>query len=177
MAISRRSRWLLYAVAAVLTLIAVRWAGGDERTATDAQPPARAERSERPARADGAAAETAPDVNIEKLPRRAHEAPGGDLFKPNSWQAIAQEEARKQAPPPPPPPKPTAPPLPFKYLGKLVEDERTLVFLVRDDRNFIVRAGDTIEGTYRVDEIAEQSMTFTFLPLKERQVLALGGQN
>jgi hypothetical protein len=174
MAISTRQRWLVYVVAAVLTLVAMRWAGGQDRAAPEAA------RSERPAheaaRAEPALVAAAPELNLEKLARREHDAPGGDLFKPSSWQAIAQEEARKSAPPPPPP-KPQAPPLPFKFLGKLVEDERTLVFLVRDDRNFIVKAGDTIEGAYRVDEIADAAMTFTYLPLKQQQSLALGGAN
>lgn len=171
-AISARQRWLVYVVAAVLTLVAMRWAGGQDREA----PPEAA--SGRPARETPARVEpvAAPDVNLDRLARRAHDRPSGDLFKPNSWREIALAEARRSAPPSPPP-KPQAPPLPFKYMGKLVEGERTLVFLTRADRNHIVKAGDTIDGDYRVDEVGEQSITLTYLPLGERQHLALGEGN
>ena len=71
-----------------------------------------------------------------------------------------------------PPPRPEAPPLPFTYLGKLVEDGRTTLFLAREDRNYVVRAGDTIDGTYRIEEIRDAAAVFVYLPLKSKQTLA-----
>jgi hypothetical protein len=76
--------------------------------------------------------------------------------------------------PPLPPPKPTAPPLPFVMLGEKWEDGQWQVFLGRNDETFVVRAGDTLDGRYRVDSIAPPTMTFTYLPLKERQTLTIG---
>ena len=51
------------------------------------------------------------------------------------------------------------------------------MFLTKDDRNFIVKPGDTLDGAYRVEEIGEQTLTLTFLPIGERQSLALGEVN
>lgn len=88
-----------------------------------------------------------------------------DPFRNKSWYV---------APPPPPPPKPTAPPLPFQFLGKLVESGETRVFLNYQGAHLIAKAGDVINGQYRVEEIVGNSMTFVYQPLKETQVLVIG---
>lgn len=77
-------------------------------------------------------------------------------------------------PPPPPPAKPTAPPLPFQFLGKLIEDGETRVFLNHQGKHLIARVGDVINGTYTVEAIAGGKMSFLYMPLKESQVLAIG---
>jgi hypothetical protein len=59
-------------------------------------------------------------------------------------------------------------------MGKLIDDGKTIVFLAKGDRNYVVHMGDTIDATYRVDEIGEQSMTLTYLPLESKQSLAVG---
>lgn len=92
---------------------------------------------------------------------------GIDPFRAKSWYV---------APPPPPPAKPTAPPLPFQYLGKLNEDGEIRVFLNHQGKHLIARTGDIINDTYRVDEIAAGRMSFVYLPLKEIQVLAIGAE-
>lgn len=88
-----------------------------------------------------------------------------NLFRAQSWQP--------PPPPPPPPEKPKAPPLPFTYLGHLVEDRGVALFLGRQQQTLIVRAGDTIDGTYRVDAITAQRAVFTYLPLDVQQPLIL----
>lgn len=90
-----------------------------------------------------------------------------DPFRNKNWYV---------APPPPPPPKPVAPPLPFKYLGKLSEDGQIRVFLNHQGKYLIARTGDVIDGIYRVEEIAGSQMTFFYQPLKERQVLLIGSE-
>lgn len=89
--------------------------------------------------------------------------------------AFAARSWRKPAPPPAPPPAPTAPPLPFTYLGKIASTEANMVFVAQGDRNLIVRAGDTINATYRVERIAGNVLTFTHLPTGIQQTLAIGG--
>ena len=69
-------------------------------------------------------------------------------------------------------PVPQPPPLPFSYMGKLVEGKVTTIFLTHDDENYIARLGDTINERYRVEEIGEDQMVLTYLPLKRRQHLA-----
>jgi hypothetical protein len=92
------------------------------------------------------------------------------LFAPKSWYV---------PPPPPkavPPPPPSAPPLPFTYMGKLIEDGQMTVFLTKQDRNYVVKVGDTIDGTYKVEEVSARMMTLTYLPLKIKQTLMIGGE-
>jgi hypothetical protein len=167
MAIAAKQRWILYAVALVLTLVAVRWAGGQDRT--EAQPAAPAPRAERPVRdADPARADAVPEVRLDLLGKRAAVAPAGDPFRAQSWEPPVEQRVRRAAPPPPPP---QAPPIPFAYMGKLVDDGTTTVFLARADRNYVVRAGDTIDGTYRIEKIGDEAVELVYLPLKARQTL------
>lgn len=172
MAISRRARWLGYVMLLAMTLAAARWAGGQDPPAG----PVRPERAERPSGSRDVASEPLPELAIDKLGRRAPAASAKDLFPATSWEQQARAEQLKNNPPPKPapPPPPQAPPLPFTYMGKMIEDGKVTVFLVRGDRNVIARAGDTIEGVYRVDSIDDRFVQFTYLPLNQTQQLAFG---
>ena len=79
-------------------------------------------------------------------------------------------------PPPPPVAKPVAPALPFQYLGKLIEDGETRVFLNHQGKHLIAKVGDVINGTYTVEEISGGQMTLLYQPLKEKQVLSIGSE-
>ena len=70
-----------------------------------------------------------------------------------------------------------APPLPFTYLGKLIIDGEVVVFVSTPERNFAVRKGDLINGTYRIDRIAPPTLSLTYLPLNEKQTLEIGRAN
>jgi hypothetical protein len=159
-------------VALVATLLAMRWAGGQD----EALPvPARAPQEAVPAvRAELPRSDAPPALDVSLLGARTAGASGRDLFPATSWEQKAREEEIKRNPPPKPapPPPPQAPPVPFSYLGKLVEDGATTVFLVQGDRNLIARAGETLAGVWRVERIDEQAMTFTYLPLAKPQTLS-----
>jgi hypothetical protein len=70
-----------------------------------------------------------------------------------------------------PPPRPRAPSMPFKYMGKLIDGDETMVFLIHRDRNLVVREGDTIESVYRLDRITDNELILTYLPMNQRQTL------
>jgi hypothetical protein len=167
MAMTPRTRWLILAIALGLTLMAARLVGREDDRPPQAAPSARTAEPAAAARAPG-------QLDLDRLAARKSGAPAGDPFRALSWQSVAQEEARKNAPPPPPPPRPQAPPLPFVYMGKLIDEGRIVVFLTQGDRNYIVRQGDTIDGTYRVDGVTDQKLSLTYLPLKQKQELAFG---
>lgn len=78
------------------------------------------------------------------------------------------------APPPPPPPLPQAPPLPFKVLGRYVDEGRTAVFLSYQDRSLVARVGDTLLHQYRVESVAGRTMTLRYLPLEQQQSIDIG---
>jgi hypothetical protein len=172
MALPPRARWWLLGIALVLTLVAARLVGRED----EGPPPAAPE-----ARAPGAATERSGEranepaaLELDRLAARKSVATGADPFRAQSWQSMAEAEARRNAPPPPPPPKPQAPPLPFTYMGKLIDEGRIVLFLTHGDHNLIVRQGDTIDGTWRVDAVTEQRLSLTYLPLKQKQVLDFG---
>lgn len=92
-----------------------------------------------------------------------------DLFQTRSWTP----------PPPPPPPRPapaapTAPPLPFTFLGKKQQDGQWEIFLGSGDITYLVREGQTFASTYQVQSIRPPNMTLVYVPLKQVQTLAIG---
>lgn len=68
---------------------------------------------------------------------------------------------------------PTAPALPFQYLGKLTENRRLQVFLMKDASLYTVAAGQVLENLYKVERVTEESVTFTYLPLGTSQILEI----
>ena len=95
------------------------------------------------------------------------------LFSVQSWYV---------APPPPPPvaaaprPAPTAPPLPFAFMGSYRPDGATapIYFLTAGDRVYDVKIGDTLDNTYSVDGVKSGQLLLTYKPLKIQQSLAVG---
>jgi hypothetical protein len=72
---------------------------------------------------------------------------------------------------------PLAPPVPFRYLGKIVDGERTAVFLVRNDEHFLAVPGATLAGQYRVEDITSTAITLVYLPLGTRQSVPIPERN
>lgn len=75
------------------------------------------------------------------------------------------------------PVRPTArrepPPLPFVYLGQMVDQGRTTVFVGRGEDHYDVAPGLVIDDTYKVERVTETQVTFVYVPLGTRQVLAV----
>jgi hypothetical protein len=102
-------------------------------------------------------------------PDGADQPPPPGLFTSTNW-----------APPPPPAPPPeaapapVAPPFPYEYMGKLLEDGVLTAFFMQGNRVLSLKAGDTVDSVYRVDQMTGEQMNLTFLPLKQSQVVRLG---
>jgi len=179
------------ALAAVLfaTLGATWWAARvpDEAAPTPSRPPAI-----RPGASTAAPAASEARGNIASSTSRdpIAQAPPPRLTVAQYTRApLAEQPALRVAlawgPPPPPPPPvlpkgykpppPPPPPLPFKPIGKLEDGAVVTAFLLGTDRTYAVRAGDTIDSSYHVDEVTPRHVVFTFLPLKARQELRLEG--
>jgi hypothetical protein len=108
---------------------------------------------------------SAPEIDLAKLERPQADAPSNDPFAPRSF-APAPQAAAPQGPP-------GAPPLPFRYAGRVTQDGKTEVFVVRGEELITIAAGEKIDAQYRVDSITETRIGFTYLPLKKRQSLEL----
>ncbi len=79
------------------------------------------------------------------------------------------------------PAPPEAPPLPFTYLGKVIEDGKLSVFLARGEDSYSITAGQKrgqkIGNEYRVDKVTESSVSFTYLPMNTKQTLDIPAVN
>lgn len=162
----------------VLLLVALTAAIAAAAAVTVGEPepaPGVAEAVAPPARSGRAAAEqAAPLPAVVLLKRDAALPEPGDLFASTTWAAQPQPAAL--------PPRRTTeeagpsgpPPLPFVYLGQYRDGARAVVFLMHGDRVLPVQAGDVIEGRYRVDEAAGDTIVITYLPLAAKQTLHMG---
>jgi hypothetical protein len=97
-----------------------------------------------------------------------------DLFAPHSWYV-------PPPPPPPPmaqdlpPPGPTAPPLPYTFVGSYTPfGESSTYFLARGDRVIDAHVGDKLDGSLLVEKVEGGQIVFNYLPLNIRQTLPAG---
>jgi hypothetical protein len=136
----------------------------DEKPVASAAPAARVSAAT-PAAQKRAEPQTAPQSAA--LPARgALGEPESPLFAVQSWQPPPPKAV---APPPPPPP--TAPPMPFRFAGRIVQDGRLSVFLAKGDTLLTVRQGDTVDGVYRVDSVGDTEIALTYVPLGQKQTI------
>jgi hypothetical protein len=77
--------------------------------------------------------------------------------------------------PPPQPSKPSAPQLPYTYLGQFRDaDGRLLFYLRRDNEVIVAKPGTKLDESYQLESDVQHGLTFTYLPLKEAQVIPIG---
>ncbi|KWN70381.1 hypothetical protein WM24_06225 [Burkholderia ubonensis] len=94
-----------------------------------------------------------------------------DPFTASSWLPPPPVEAPLPAARPAPP---TAPPVPFTYVGELdAKADKPQVFLSNGDQLLIVSPGDVIDGQYRVDAVSASNVVLTYLPLNQTQVVSI----
>jgi hypothetical protein len=115
------------------------------------------------------------NASLRLAERIVKDTAAGALFAAQSWYV---------APPPPPPsapasnqppPAPTAPPLPFVFMGSYKsEDGGSTYFLTAGDRVYDVKVGDNLDNTYSVDSVKSGQMLLTYMPLKIQQSLSVG---
>lgn len=70
---------------------------------------------------------------------------------------------------------PQAPPVPFRVLGRFVENGVPGMFVQLNDRTIVARNGDMISDLYKVETISDQAMTVLYLPLNVTQTVNTGG--
>lgn len=168
-----RQRWAVLIALLTAALSAAAWVREGDRSA-DAEVVEAPVRQARPAgvapmRKD----QTVERVHLEKLQVRSVAGKANDAFAPRSWHRPVPKPAPAPiavvvAPPP------SAPPLPFAYMGKLLSEDARAVFLTQGERNLIVHEGDVIDAIYRVDKLSDADLSFVHLPTGIRQNLAIG---
>jgi len=123
-------------------------------------------------------AQSAMQMLYQLAHRVSDEASAGSLFASHSWYI-------PPPPPPPvveekvapaPPPAPTAPPMPYQYMGTYTPDgARPVFFLTHADRVYDVHIGDTLDDTYKVESFKDGQLVITYIPLNIQQTLTAGG--
>jgi hypothetical protein len=106
------------------------------------------------------------DIDLSKLEARAGGESQNDAFAPRSFAPAQTADAPARAA------RHEAPPLPFRYIGRMQDGGKLAVFLANGEESFIASAGQKI-GEYRVDSISDDEIRFTYLPMKTKQVLPL----
>lgn len=76
-----------------------------------------------------------------------------------------------------PKPKPTAPALPFVYIGKMLVEGKATVYVSKAGRNYALTGGEVIDGVYNVIHVDQHKVTFQYVPLKIEQELIIRGTN
>ncbi|MND86592.1 hypothetical protein D3C76_607120 [compost metagenome] len=102
---------------------------------------------------------------------------GGDLFAAKSWKpapVLATVSAAQAQAAAAPVVVPTAPPLPFQFIGRLDDRNDVQVFLQNGEKLYVVRNGDMIDDTYRIVGISATEMNMVYLPLHQSQTLSVG---
>lgn len=160
--------WLLGGALA-LTLAATLWSAlSPDADQALAQPVAGERRATAPqARPSAAASAAEPLVatNWAAVERQAWKLPENGYFA--AWAPPPPPPAPKQvAAPPQPPAAPVAPPFPYQLIGRLVEGEQALALLAGPQRSLAVKAGDVVDGQWRVDQVNERGLSLTWLPAK-----------
>ena len=89
------------------------------------------------------------------------------LFAEHTWVVPVKK-------PPPAPVVPTAPPNPFKYLGKQQSGSEIKVFLSEGERTWVVQEQSALGSQYKVESIRPPRLTLVYLPLNIRQDIAIG---
>ncbi len=160
--------------AALATLLAVYFAPDEEGGVVG---PAAANTSREVSAPPPAAA---PGVDLHIEPRDA-DTELGNVFAKRSWQPetpkkimLAQAAAQPAAPAGA---AAGAPPLPFQFLGRFVDEGKAAYFLQAEGRNVVARVGEKIDDNYRLDGASGDALTFTYLPLNQQQSLVVGDMN
>lgn len=109
------------------------------------------------------------DIALPRL-RVINDEPLGLFVPPTSAGSLSPPPEPTIVPEPPP----QAPPLPFHFLGRYLDEGRHVVFVLFNERTLAVRAGDVVDGLYRVQAIDGAVMSIVYLPLKQTQTLEIG---
>lgn len=173
--------WLLMRpgllVVLAATLLACVWiAGQEEDEAVQAVPLVRGETNESPLRGRDNAidgdADVGAELDLDRLRRRQFAGTDVDPFRALRW--FVPPPLIVQAPLPPP--KPTAPPLPFQFVGRIEEvgSDRPVFHLSDGNALYTVAVGELFAAVYRLEQVEREGLRIRYLPLSILQTLPLG---
>jgi len=89
-----------------------------------------------------------------------------DPFAPRSFGSAAAPQPKAPAA------QAEAPAMPFRYIGKMIDNGQLAVFLQKGNDSYTAMEGERV-GDYRIDKITENEIRFTYLPKKTKLTLPL----
>jgi len=149
-------------VSAVLAWAPGHWFGGEGEVASIAGKPA---------------PKTTPSPVGAGLPAKGPEQASRDLFPRQQWtkpQALATVTEQPVVAAPVVVAAATAPALPFQFVGRIGDREDLQIFLQSGEKLYVVRQGDVIDETYRLDRVSANELDLVYLPLHQSQTLSVG---
>ncbi len=166
---SLRKEWCWALVAAVLLCVANIVSGKDADTTDGTINIVQPADKPRNTTIDAMPVEDA-KLDLARLHREEVEVVNVDLFANRSVHP---------APPPPSPAvaAPSAPPLPFTYIGKMIDGDVVTVFLAKQNQDYNLKLNDVVDNTYRIEQIGDDRVVITYLPLDTQQTLNIGRAN
>ncbi|MCU7370616.1 hypothetical protein PEC18_06920 [Paucibacter sp. O1-1] len=161
-------RQVLLAAALAAALAATMWAAQIEETAEE---PVALTRPKAPAAVAASAAPAssrAPWAQVERAPWP--EAPQAQLA---AWGPPPPPPAPPPAPAPPPEaaPAPVAPAFPYQLIGRLEEGGVSQALLSAGNRSLNAKAGDVIDGQWRVERVGPNGLGLLWLPGQQPQTI------
>lgn len=98
-------------------------------------------------------------------------------FAPRGWQqppvvidatseSVQPAQSQVEAPSPPPP-------LPYKFLGEMIDGSDRVIYLGRGDQVLLARVGEVLENSYKVVGIGASRIDFESLPSGLKQSLTI----
>jgi hypothetical protein len=95
------------------------------------------------------------------------------LFQSKTWNTLhPQSLSSSLALSPVSSSPPSAPLLPFMFIGRMIDGHDVILFLSKNSRQYAVKMNDILDDTYRVDKITDDSLVLTYLPMNIQQTLA-----
>ncbi len=59
----------------------------------------------------------------------------------------------------------------YTFVGRMIDGKEVSLFLIKNDRTYVVKVNDVLDNTYRVDKITNVDATLTYLPNNTQQTL------
>lgn len=98
----------------------------------------------------------------------------GARMKGDPFATPIQRPAAAPAPAATAPSRPPLPAFPYKYAGTLKNANGVMeAFLLRDAELIPIKAGELLDGTWRIDALTQDRLEVTFVPAGERVSMAL----
>jgi len=125
---------------------------------------------------ESAPTSAAASVGADSSAKRPEQA-SKDLFPRQQWtqpQTLATVTEQPVIATPVVAAAPTAPALPFQFIGRIGDRDDLQIFLQSGEKLYVVRQGDVIEDTYRLDRVSANELDLVYLPLHQSQTLSVG---